>query len=219
MEWAIGSSLRYLKSGTRQMRPYYNVATDAIQFKCTGVPKSVRKKGKLFRHGEWDLNWVTVSDVQQSPRYLFYKEHLIDNMPIKQTSAYAYYRERQAMGRPRVGFETEEAILRRLRGYVAMFRDIERAGKVTPGYELKGRRGDEVGCVMDREGQLLKLSNGNNRFAIATLLQLPTVPISIDFLHMDLLKDVVATRGILPGQKINRFLLDRIGVARADFCG
>lgn len=174
----------------------------------------------FFRSGAWDKNKKRISNLfEEDPRYLFYKQHLIDNMPIRQTMVYEYYRERLTLGKPRVGFESDDAIARSLKGYVALFRDIERAGKVTPGYELKGRRGDEIGCVMDREGQILKLSNGNNRFAIAILLDLPTIPISIDFLHMELLKDVVTAPGILPNHKINHFLHDRIDTARRSFLG
>ncbi len=200
-------------SGSRQLLPYVSVSTSLIKYKCYGVSKNRRKKGKLFRGGDWDQNKRLISDVQKSdPRYLFYKEHLFDNVPIKQTTAYAYHRERQALGTSRRGFETEEAILARLERYVQIFRSIERAGRVTPGYELMGRRGDEIGCIMGRDGEVLKLANGNNRFAIASILQLPVVPVQIYFIHIDLLSEVKSTRGTLPGQKINRFLLDRIGV-------
>ncbi|MCC5960516.1 MAG: hypothetical protein JJU08_14385 [Rhodobacteraceae bacterium] len=206
-------TLRHLKSGTHQIRPYFTVPTNMICFKCGGVPKPERKIGKLFRPGDWDLRKSPVSKVQKSdPRYLFYKEYFFENVSIKDTTAYHYHRERQSRGNPRLGFETKERLLAQLQGYVRIFRDIEKDGKVTPGYQLMGRRGNEIGCIMGRDGNIMKLAGGNNRFAIASVLQLPTVPIQIYFMHMDLLDEVVATPGIFPGQKVNRFLLDTINV-------
>jgi len=205
--------LRHLESGTHQIRPYFTVPTNLISFKCGGVPKHERKIGKLFRAGDWDLRKKPLSEVQQSdPRYLFYKEYFFENVSIKDTTAYAYHRERQSRGSPRLGFENKERLLAQLQGYTKIFRDIEKDGKVTPGYQLMGRRGNEIGCIMGRDGNIMKLAGGNNRFAIASVLQLPTIPIQIYFMHMDLLDEVVATPGIFPGQKINRFLLDMINM-------
>lgn len=205
-------ALNQFKSGSRKLNPYFLISTASISHKCYGVLKHERKKGRFFRTGDWDRVIKPIAEVQKSdPRYLFYKEHLFDNVPIKQTTAYAYHRERQLAGRPRRGFETKEAVLVRLQGYVQIFRSIEHAGKITPGYELMGRRGDEIGCILGRNGEVLKLANGNNRFAIASILELPVVPVQIYFMHANLLGDVRSSPGIMPGHKINRFLLDRIG--------
>lgn len=205
--------LRHLQSETHQIRPYFTVPTNLISFKCTGVPKRERKTGKLFRAGNWDLPKSPLSKVQQSdPRYLFYKEYFFENVSIEDTTAYAYHLGRQSRGTPRLGFESKERLVAQLQGYVKLFREIKKDGKVTPGYQLMGRRGNEIGCVIGRDGNIMKLAGGNNRFAIASLLQLPTVPIQVYFMHMDLLDEVVLTPGISPRQKINRYLLDTISV-------
>lgn len=157
------------------------------------------------------MSKMPISAFQESdPRYLFYKEHLFENVPLKKTTIYEYHRERQARGRPRLGMEDEEALISGLKKYVEIFRDIERSRKVTPNLELTGQRRNEIGCVIGRNGEILKASNGNNRFSIATLLHIPSIPVQINFIHMDLLEDICATSGILPGQKVNRYLFDRI---------
>lgn len=205
--------LRQMKSGSRKLRPYYYVSMDRITHKCIGVPKSEKKAGALFRSGNWDLCKKSIKEVQESDsRYLFYQEHLVEGVALKETTAFRYHLQRQSLGRPRIGFETEDALIARLEGYVEIFREIERSRRVAPGYELMGRRRDEIGCVIGRSGEILKLSNGNNRFAIAAILRLPSVPIQIDFIHQDLLEKISVMPDLLPGKKIDRFLLDKVGM-------
>lgn len=205
--------LRSIRTSSNNLVPYVWVKTNLINHKCCGIEKNARKKGWFFRGGDWDLRRKSLCSVHdEDPRYLFYKEYFIDNLPINKTLAYDYYRERQSKGRPRKGFENEEAIIARLEGYVTIFREVERAGKLTPSFYLTGRRSDEIGCVLCRHGNIMKLSNGNNRFAIARILELPTIPVQIDFIHINLLGHIQTMPGLFPSQKINRFLVDRIGV-------
>ncbi|TVR47451.1 MAG: hypothetical protein EA386_07510 [Rhodobacteraceae bacterium] len=205
--------LSCLRSRSRQIKPYFVIQTASVTSKCAGFAKRERTKGRFFRDGDWDKHTQSIEDFSLiDPRYLFYKEHIFDSIPIKQTTAYAYHRKRQALGRSRRGFETEDTIFAQLERYVQIFRSIEHAGMVTPSYKMKGHRGDEIGCVLGREGQVLKLSNGNNRFAIASILQIPVIPVQFHFIHKDLLKTVCSQPGILPGQKVNQFLLDRVCV-------
>lgn len=204
--------LTRVRSESRGVRPFIEVPTNLVQFKCYGFVKSEKKKGLFFRAGVWDENKKHISQVfEEDPRYLFYQEHVIQGIPLKDTRFYSYHIERQEAGRARLGFETEEHLIFRLKGYVSIFKDIEKAHRVTPAYELKGKRGDEIGCVLGRGGEILKLAGGNNRFAIAKILQLPTIPIQIYFMHMDFLDEVSACTGVLPGRKINSFLTNVIG--------
>ncbi|MCH8493992.1 MAG: hypothetical protein LAT53_12275 [Idiomarina sp.] len=173
------------------------------------VPKNIRKRGYFFRSGDWDTNFNPLVNVMRTDhRYQFYQQHIFENVRLDDTDAFRYHMRRLEQGRPRRGFETEELIRIGLQRHVKLFRDIERAGKLLPGSEVDGQRRNEIGCVLGRDGRLMKLANGNNRFAIALLLEIDTIPIQIDFVHVNYIPTILDYPGKIPCRKINNFLDD-----------
>lgn len=200
-----------IRARPKWVAPYFYVQTTTIAYKCAGVNKTDTKRGPFFRNGDWDLSRKPIDSVMESdPRYLFFKEYFFDKIPLKDTTAFNYYRQRQVNGNPRWGAATEEALVVRLEQYIQLFRSIESKNSLRPNIQYSGRRADEIGCVLARDGNLLKSSNGNNRFAIALLLEIPRIPVNVHFVHASYLDEVLSISSPSVSSKLNRFLNERL---------
>lgn len=192
------------------LRRYFHVKTKNIFGKCIRFGKN-KKSGYFFRAGNWDKNICLLKDIaEQDQRYEFYDQYFNLNIPIHRTSLYEYLKWRIHSKRPRRGFETDELIHVGLQKWIELFRIIEKAGKLIPSYEFDARKRNEIGCVLGRNRRLLKLSNGNNRLAIALYLGIQTVPIQIDFVHDVYTQDILGQPGLFPVSKINNFLEENL---------
>jgi hypothetical protein len=161
----------------------------------------------LFVGGTWDKTRKTIAEQEsQDSRFLFYKEIFIENRALTDTTKYHRHMERIAAGTPRRGMRNAEELLTRLQGYVTLFREVERAGSLKLNRRITGRWDNEIGCAIDSHGKLVKISNGNNRFAIARFLDLPAMPVNILMMHRALVPDVVAASDGFVRKRLRNYL-------------
>lgn len=162
----------------------------------------------LFVGGTWDQKRRTIAtQAQDDPRFLFYKEVFVENRALTDTTKYQRHMQRIADGTPRRGMRTSDELLTRLQGYATLFREVERAGSLKLNRRITGRWDNEIGCAIDSNGQLVKTSNGNNRFAIARFLELPSMPVNVLMIHRALVPDVAAA----PGESVRKCLRHYLG--------
>jgi hypothetical protein len=165
---------------------------------------------KLFRDDlDFESNLISIEAFETCDvRPRFFREVFISGLSLRETTEFQYHMEKIArQGRTWYGFSTDTAVLRYLEGKVQLFEDIRRAGEVRPSREISGKRRDETGCLIDHRGRLVKGENGNNRFAIARMLQIQSVPVHIDAIDAGQIPIVRQFPGLTPIAKINRYLL------------
>ena len=158
-----------------------------------------------FESGMVSIEAFETFDVR--PR--FYHEVFVSGLTLRETTEFRYHMDLIGQyGKTWYDFQTEDAVLRYLQSKARLFEDIRRSGEVSPNYNVSGKRRDEIGCLIDRQGRLVKGKSGNNRFAIARMLQIPLIPVQIDAIHIEQIPVVEKFSGHTPIRKINRYLLN-----------
>lgn len=133
----------------------------------------------LVRRGDWDLR---AGPVAEFPTLRFMKAGVESNWePAAVQRALAeYYRvRRRESGGKTAEVMAEERLERVLAKYRGLTENMARNGYVP------GAAPDEVGIGIGRDGRLIKVANGNHRFALAVLLDLPTIVAEVSVVHVD----------------------------------
>jgi hypothetical protein len=125
---------------------------------------------------DFENNLVSVEEFEATDiRPRFYHEVFVLGLPLKETSEFKFHMENIARrGRSWKEVKSEDEVLRFLESKVRIFEEIRRSGEVRTSQEITGKRRDEIGCLIDHRGRLVKGHNGNNRFSIARMLRLPS---------------------------------------------
>jgi hypothetical protein len=165
---------------------------------------------RLFRDDlDFENNLVSIKEFEASDiRPRFYHEVFVLGLPLKETSEFKFHMENIARrGRSWKEVKSEDEVLRFLESKVRIFEEIRRSGEVRTSQEITGKRRDEIGCLIDHRGRLVKGHNGNNRFSIARMLRLPSIPVHVDAIDAGQMAVVRSFKGLSPLAKINRYLL------------
>jgi hypothetical protein len=195
----------------RRLPPYIWVNPLLIEYKHpTFLDRAGPKLGaRLFRDDlDFENNLVSVEEFEATDiRPRFYREVLNLGLPLKETSEFRFHMENIARrGWSWKDARSEDDVLRFLESKVRIFEEIRRTGEVRPSQEISGKRRDEIGCLIDHRGHLVKGHNGNNRFSIARMLRLPWIPVHIDAIDAGQMAVVKTFKGATPIAKINRYL-------------
>lgn len=163
---------------------------------------------RLFR-GDLDFenNLVSIEEFEATDiRPRFFNEVFRLGLPLKETSEFKFHVETIARrGRSWKDLSSEDEVLRFLESKLRIFEEIRRAGEVRTSEEVSGKRRDEIGCLIDHRGRLVKGHNGNNRFSIARMLRLPSIPVHIAAIDAGQMAVVKTFKGLTPITKINRY--------------
>jgi hypothetical protein len=194
-----------VRQGDPRIMPWINVNPHLINFrhatfKDRGTP--------LFRDDlDFDSSLISIEAFEAfDVRPRFYHEVFNLGLSIDKTTEFRYQMDLISRdGKAWYDFETDKEVLNYLSSKVRLFEDIRRAGELRPNFEISGKRRDEIGCLIDERGRLVKGKSGNNRFAIARLLKIPLVPVQIDAIHAEhipMVKRVSGTYANRQGQSI-----------------
>ena len=128
--------------------------------------------------GAWDRCTIPC---ERHPTYRLLADlHAAELVP-ERTRLYGELVAAATAGRPvqRRGVElVDEATIRRFfADYVGLFRSMMDNGYVP------GQGKDEPGVAVARNGELIKVANGNHRFAVARLLDIDAIPVEIHYVH------------------------------------
>jgi hypothetical protein len=167
------------------------------------------RRATLFREDlDFETDWISIEAFDTfDVRPRFYREVFAAGLPLRETTEFRYHLDMIARdGTTWHGIGTEDGVLRYLEGKVRLFQDIRRAGEIRPNLEISGKRRDEIGCLIDHRGRLIKGKSGNNRFAIARMLRIRSVPVQIDAIHFGQIPVVNRCPGATPIARINRYL-------------
>lgn len=168
------------------------------------------RSGPLFRSDlDFEAHTISVETFERNDlRPRFYREVFEQGRGLRETTEFHYHMERIARnGETRNRCRSEDDVLRYLEGKVRLFEEIRRTGKLRPNREVSGVRRDEIGLLVDHRGHLVKGESGHNRFSIARMLGLASVPVQIDSIHASQIPVIRRLRGLTPAAKINRYLL------------
>lgn len=132
----------------------------------------------LSQGGAWDRRTIPCED---HPTHRLLTELYAADLVMEHTSLYGRLMEAARTGRPvqrRGEVLSDEAAIRRfLAGYVRLFESMRAAG-----YRA-GASKDEPGVAIGRDGEVIKVANGNHRFAIARLFGLAPIPVDVHYVH------------------------------------
>jgi hypothetical protein len=170
----------------------------------------LHKLGPLFRSDlDFEAHTIAIETFERNDlRPRFYRELFERGLGLRETTEFHYHMERIARnGETRNQCRTEDDVLRYLEGKVRLFEEIRRTRKLRPNRELARERRDEIGFLVDHRGNLVKGEGGNNRFSIARMLRLESVPVQIDNIHASQIPVIRKLKGLTPAAKINRYLL------------
>jgi hypothetical protein len=210
-DWLGFGRIESVRTPHRALLPFIMVDVAAIKRRAFGVPKKDRKRGHLFRNIPLDATARLLETVErEDPRYLFYHESFEMGLPLDETREFAFHMhniEQSGYSRKRT-INSREAVLGYLSGKRALFETIRASMCVRSSYERTAALGDEIGCVVGESGEILKGSNGNNRFAIARYLGIAAIPVQIDIIHARHAATIAAMAGRSPADKVNAYLHD-----------
>lgn len=140
--------------------------------------------GKLFlpphvRRGRWDLR---AQPIEMFSTLRFMKAGLDSNWEpaAVERALVEYYRSRR---RDRGLLSAEVIASERLERVLSKYRAL--ADNMARNGYIPGAAEDEVGVAIGRDGRLIKIANGNHRFALAVLLDLPTIVAEVSVVHVD----------------------------------
>jgi hypothetical protein len=180
-----------------------------LMLKCKLETKSVYS-GLLFQDGDWD---VLRKNMQQQEladaRYITCGELLIDQIPAEQTSEFKRMLTQLEAGQKPRGFASKAQVLNYLSDLSAMYKVVQAQGRLQTQAELgKATWGGEINCVVGRDGELLKTTDGNHRFAVARVLNLKSIPVQVSRIHSNLLPSIEGIDARSGTQAVNQFLLE-----------
>lgn len=131
----------------------------------------------MVKRGDWDRRTFPV---EEHPAYVLLQRFRavdFDEEHCEQALA-EYY-----AARGKSDDELESDLERKLPKYVAKYRRLAESLQ-RDGY-VAGLDDDEVGVAVDRDGNFVKVTGGNHRFALASLLGVPTVVAEVRFVHSE----------------------------------
>lgn len=199
--------LAAVRQGDRRILPWIRINPFLIEhrhptFQDRGTP--------LFRNDlDFESSLISIEAFETfDVRPRFYHEVFVLGLMVRETTEFRFHMDMITRdGRTWYDLQTDEAVSRYLEGKVRLFEDIRRAGEVRPNQEISGRRRDEIGCLVDHRGRLIKGKSGNNRFAIARMLKFESIPVQIDAIHAGQIPVVNQFPGLTPIARLNRYLL------------
>lgn len=128
----------------------------------------------LLRRGDWDRRLIPFAD-HEAYQLLDALIRSDFDAAIGEPALCRYYTQR---GQPDPVAKAERKLADYLDKYGAIARDMQAAG-----YRPFMTR-DEIGIALGRDGEVIKVSGGNHRLALAQLLGLPEVVAEIRFAHL-----------------------------------
>lgn len=144
-----------------------------------------RRTGSKAKHvfiwpGDWDLETFPFDD---NPRYLFINDIWQHREDLSQSQAYVRLVERIREGKPFTShhkgilLNSEEKVALYLQRYISYMRDMQDRGFD----RNKGK--DSLGVAIGRDGDILKTNRGLHRLAMAKVLGIDEISVSIKAVH------------------------------------
>ena len=132
-------------------------------------------------NGDWDVEAESIDD---DPRFIDMSE-LASNESYQKTRAYTRMVIAAREGRPEW---RQRVVLRSVREIEEYFESKVRllASLRSAGYKSQaelGRRGDEIGIAVGRNGELLKYFQGHHRLALSKVIGLDSVTVTVQMVH------------------------------------
>jgi hypothetical protein len=138
-----------------------------------------RRVRRYVRTGSWD---TSAASFDEDPRHTAIRDLVDADLRYRETRAYQAMLDDLAAGRPQYrhgALDSVAAIDRYWEDRVALVRSLQAEGYTSE------RPSSTAGIAIGRDGTLLKIWNGNHRFAIARCIGLATVPVSVRLVHAD----------------------------------
>lgn len=141
-------------------------------------------KKRFILNGDWDLGKYSIEDYKYNLEATSYKfktveDIFINKVNFKKTEEYKHHIDRLLKnGKTRDGIKTEKELDEYFEKMINLFHSIKRNG-VLAQKEIGYLEEDGIGCVIDRNGNLLKSHNGHHRFLIASILGIEKIPVHI----------------------------------------
>lgn len=152
-------------------------------------PERVRKPNisSFFWPGDWDLQRKPIDPdyEEQSVAYRSVKQIFVEGRNYRESDEYRAKATELQSGNGSVRGGTIEELNEYFESLLSLSETIR-----TDGYksqkELGGKPFDEIGVFMGRDGSLIKAEDnfsGTHRFALARILKVPTVPVTVLAVH------------------------------------
>ncbi len=181
-----------------------------LQVNPANITKTIAKEqrrfalNRLFRAGDWDLG-LTSGDIRERMKYRTIAE-ILDGVPVEETTEYKSYQKKLAQCTAK-GIELQgpaalprDKLIEYMDGLASMYRSVVRDGAFDPSLMLKS----PIKAGITRKGEIVKLSDGNHRLALAHYARISCMPIEIRVIHTDNLAKITDTGDLL--DDLNRYL-------------
>jgi hypothetical protein len=132
-------------------------------------------------------------------------------MDYRKTPAYAGYQKRRREGRAKsrnwLTLDTEERIDAYFEHFVGLFESIRQYGLLRQAQiprenvfskKMWRKSNLDIALAIDQDGRFSKLPGGQHRLAVATVLELASIPVRISLVHHLWLRGIMAETGLPP---------------------
>lgn len=152
---------------------------------CHSIARENRnfKLGRLFQDGDWDTK-LTSGTVTERMKYISVGE-ILDGCPIEETTEFKTYRARSKLDAV-AGYEkkgpqnySREQLLIYMESLARMYKRVAAEGK----FDDKLMLNSPIKVGLTRTGEIVKLSDGNHRLALAHYVGLQRMPVQLRVIH------------------------------------
>ena len=178
-----------------------------IKFKILNG-KKLSSRHNLFQPGTWSNDRICLKTHEaEDVRLMTCAELLLQDRAINQTTEFVQMCAKLQMGEQPRGLKSESDIELYISKQFEMYKQVQKDGRLKTQYELgESRFSGEINCVVGQDGELLKATDGNHRFAVARLLGLKSIPVQVSRIHADLLPHVQSLSARSATEAVNNYL-------------
>ena len=147
------------------------------------IPMKFRGKSTPFIFNfDWDKDNLLLEDFEkQNDKYISCRELFIEGVKIEKCKEFFYLKNKvKELGEYR-NCKNENDIFLYFKNLFKLFESINKNG-------LNYRFQNNIECMIDRNGNLVKIGGGNHRLAISRILKLKKIPVEIRIIHSNPLK-------------------------------
>lgn len=150
-----------------------------------GAPAFRRRHSGLVRGGDWDLSTVAV---EEGPKYRACQAHWIDGISWEETGIFDRHMGQIARKGVADGCRTLDEVKARYVRLDELFHRVQRQGYLDKRSDLDGYFRREYGGILvhiDRNCRPVRCLDGEHRFMISHILDLPEIPVQVGVVHLD----------------------------------
>ncbi|PTL37768.1 hypothetical protein C6Y45_14765 [Alkalicoccus saliphilus] len=160
--------------------------------------------------GDWDKNQVPIKTYkyehpQTSYRYQSMENMFLHQQPAEETEEYRHHLERMNKhGESRGGMSSPEDIDKYFNQLHVLYESIRSSGVLSQ--QQLGETADAgIGCVLDKDGKLLKSHDGHHRYILAEIAGVDVIPVTIQAVSENWVdKNIDVSNGESIVKQINR---------------